>query len=1322
MPQVTRSPLTRYGFSILMVALAALVTWFIPLLSERVPFALFYAAVIMSTWYGGKWPGLFTIALSALTSAYLFLPPASSLRIGVEEALLLGVFIFVSLVINYLMERAQRAEMNESESREQLLTTLRSIGDAVIATDPQGRVTFMNEVAQALTGWKLREAEGKELPEVFRIVNEETGEVVESPVAKVIREGATVGLANHTILIAKDEREIPIDDSGAPIRNAAGKIVGVVLVFRSITERRQAEELRRKLASIVESSEDAILSKTLDGIITSWNASAERLYGYSAEEVLNRPVSILAPPDRSDEIPNILQRLRRGEKIEHFETRRVTKDGKLIDVALTISPVRNSVGVITGASTIARDITTEKRARQALRESEDRLQQALEAARMGTWEWNILTGEITWAETLEPLHGLAPGSFKGTFEAFDELIHPEDRELLRQSISRAIEERTDYDIEFRIVWPDGSVHWIAGKGRAFHDETGKAVRMTGLAMDITDRKRAEDALRAGENRYRAFVRNSSEAIWRFELEEPVSIDLSEDEQLEHCYRYGYLAECNDAMAAMYGFSHAEEIVGARLGDFLVREDEQNVEYLRGFIRSGYRLTEAESHELDREGNPKYFLNNLVGIIEGRKLLRAWGTQRDITERQLAEQALRESEALFRRVVESNIIGVSFSTFDGRITDANDAFLQMLGCTREELRAGLVRWDELTPPEYSYLDERAIEEIKATGACTPFEKEHLRRDGSRVPVLVGSARLDETSQACVCFIVDLTEQKRAAERTARLQALTAALSEALTPAQAASAVLTQGLTAVGAHAGSVAILADHGGELELVDAVGFPSELLANWRRFPVTSDAPVAEAVRTGEMVLIESLQAEESPYPRLASLDTINDSRALAAVPLILEGRTIGAMGLTFKESRNFEEDDRAFMLAIARQCAQAIERARLYQAERRLRAEAEEANRTKDEFLATLSHELRTPLTAMLGWTRMLRMKELDEPTSAHALETVERNAKAQAQLIEDLLDVSRIITGKLRLDVRPIELLPVIEAAMDAVRPAAAAKSIEIKTQLDPFAGPVSGDPSRLQQVIWNLLANAVKFTGRGGQVEVRLERAPAHIELTVKDTGQGITPEFLPFVFDRFRQADGSTTRLHGGLGLGLAIVRHLVELHGGTVKAESAGEGQGATFSVQLPLAQSRHADFGLRIDDKADENSAARHPPSAILQGLRVLVVDDEEDARVLIQTVLEKQGAEVSAVGSAREALDALETFKPDVLVSDIGMPDEDGYDLIRQMRSRSLARGGGIPAAAVSAYVGEDNRQRALASGFQLHVAKPVDPEELISVVRTLSEQMSK
>jgi signal transduction histidine kinase/ActR/RegA family two-component response regulator len=504
---------------------------------------------------------------------------------------------------------------------------------------------------------------------------------------------------------------------------------------------------------------------------------------------------------------------------------------------------------------------------------------------------------------------------------------------------------------------------------------------------------------------------------------------------------------------------------------------------------------------------------------------------------------------------------------------------------------------------------------------------------------------------------------------------------------------------------------------LLDSVGFSPELIQQWQRFSLKRRLPLTEAVRTGEPVLLETIEEREKQYQHLVSLHTLTGNHALAAIPLIVEGRALGAMGISFAEARKFNEDDRAFMLAIARQCAQAIARARLYEAERRSRAEAEAANRIKDEFLATLSHELRTPLTAMLGWTRLLRTGNLDEPTSAHALETVERNARAQAQLIEDLLDVSRIISGNLMLEVKPVELVPVINAAVEAMRPAAQAKAIDLRAELDPRVGPVSGDPARLQQVVWNLVANAVKFTPQDGRVDIELARADSHLQLSVRDTGEGIKAEFLPYVFDRFRQADGSTTRVHGGLGLGLAIVRHLVELHGGTVKAESDGAGKGASFTVRLPLlsaplVQVAGAERELTTTSAATDGGQEARP----LHDLRMLVVDDESDARELLAVALEQQGAKVRAVSSVAEAFDLISQFKPDVLVSDIGMPNDDGYELIRRVRSLAPLQGGQIPAVAVTAYAGDDARRMTLDAGFNAHLAKPLDPAELLTVIISL------
>lgn len=393
--------------------------------------------------------------------------------------------------------------------------------------------------------------------------------------------------------------------------------------------------------------------------------------------------------------------------------------------------------------------------------------------------------------------------------------------------------------------------------------------------------------------------------------------------------------------------------------------------------------------------------------------------------------------------------------------------------------------------------------------------------------------------------------------------------------------------------------------------------------------------------------------------------------------------------------------------------ERARLLVLEQAARRQAEEANRMKDEFLATLSHELRTPLNAILGWVQVLRAGKLDEAAAARSLETIERNARAQAQLIADLLDVSRIITGKLRLDFKPVDLQRIIDAALETLRPAADAKGIHLAVSLGRLASPALGDADRLQQVVWNLLSNAIKFTPRAGRVEVVLQELGSTAMIRVTDSGIGIRPDFLPYVFDRFRQAESTLTRSHGGLGLGLSIVRHLVELHGGTVEVDSRGEGLGATFTVRLPL----RAELA---EDPMDQTGISLPRSWSVpdrLAGLRVMVVEDEQDTRDLLATALEQCGAEVVAFGTVAEALDSFEQRVPDVLLSDIGVPGEDGYSLIRRVRSRSADLGGEVPAAALTAYVRAEDRRQALASGFQAHLGKPIDPSDLVSMVARLA-----
>ena len=637
------------------------------------------------------------------------------------------------------------------------------------------------------------------------------------------------------------------------------------------------------LAALIESAEDAIISKTLDGIITSWNKGAQRIFGYSADEVIGKPITILIPEDHQDEEPAILARLRSGERIEHYETIRVRKDGTPIDISLTVSPIKGPKGEIIGASKIARDITEQRRARKELDEANERLRLALDASRLGDWSWDAKTDVLTLSETAARIFDVPPGSHF-TRTQMQNLLHEEDLKSVIAAVDKALTEHRDYEVEYRIHHKDGSERWVLGRGRGVYGDDGTVSGMLGFVQDISTRKTAE--------------------------------------------------------------------------------------------------------------------------------------------------------------------------------------------------------------------------------------------------------------------------------------------------------------------------------------------------------------------------------------------------------------------------------------------VENARLYR-------QAEESSRLKEEFLATISHELRTPLSAILGWTRMLRLGQLSEEHTTKALDTIERNARAQAQLIDDLLDVSRIMTGKLRMDVRPSDPNAFIDAAVDAVRPAADAKGVRVQKVVDTGAVSIPGDPVRLQQVVWNLLSNAIKFTPRGGRVQIRSERVNSHLEIVVTDTGQGISADFLPHVFDRFRQADQKTSRQHGGMGLGLAIVRHLVELHGGTVRAMSDGEGKGATFTVTLPITPFYQIDSsGGRV------HPAARDllPPDEgtdRLDGLHILVVDDEPDTRELLKQGLEYCGANVTVAGSANEAVDSLLVSVPDILISDVGMPGVDGYDLIRQIRELPPDRGGKVAAIALTAYTRVEDRLQALRAGYDMHVPKPVELAELVAVAATVARR---
>jgi signal transduction histidine kinase/CheY-like chemotaxis protein len=472
----------------------------------------------------------------------------------------------------------------------------------------------------------------------------------------------------------------------------------------------------------------------------------------------------------------------------------------------------------------------------------------------------------------------------------------------------------------------------------------------------------------------------------------------------------------------------------------------------------------------------------------------------------------------------------------------------------------------------------------------------------------------------------------------------------------------------------------------------------------MTSSGPNSRAVRTGEVIVTNADYMSAQTKGVIVGPDNGLRPESSLAVPMAVMGRIIGTIEVQSYEKSAYLQEHATAMSMAANLTAVAFENVRLLKLERTAREAAEESNRLKDEFLATVSHELRTPLTAILGWSRLLEGGTLDDSGIKQAVETIGRNAKAQAQIVDDILDVSRIITGNLYLDLRPLEVVPVIENAINVVRPTADAKGIRVETYFDPKRAVISGDANRLQQVVWNLLSNAVKFTESGGRVCVKVTQSAGAVEVSVSDTGQGINKDFLPYVFDRFRQADSTTTRHHGGLGLGLAIARHLVEIHGGSIRGESAGVGRGATFTIRLPLAESA---MGV-----VDQNQKLARTQQ-LLSGLNVLLVDDDSDTLKLMETALKRRHANVTAVSSAVEAIQAISKRRPDVLVSDIAMPDEDGYGLIKKVRLLETGELQKIPAVAITAYAKEEDRDRALSAGFQIYLAKPVELTELISVV---------
>jgi PAS domain S-box-containing protein len=974
---------------------------------------------------------------------------------------------------------------------------------------------------------------------------------------------------------------------GVPVFKTDGTLNEWLGAVTDITDRKEAENAKHQIEqhyrALVEDADDAIITKDLNSIIKSWNRGAEKVFGYTAAEAVGKSVTMLMPPNRVNEEPRILERIRRGESIEHYETVRRRKDGTDIDISLTVSPIRDGAGNVVGASKIARDITERKEAEEALRESQAILSLSMRSSRMGAWVQDVKTDYVWWSDELQEIFGLHKGDFSNNRKGFYEFVHADDRPRIQAEVQRAIDEQSDYIIEFRFQHADGSLRWMEGRGQAFYSEKGEVVRLYGIGIDITERKAGEARLRESEERFSKAFKAS-----------PLVLTISS-------LSTGELIEVNETFVNATGYSREEAIGKTTIELGLWKKPPEREEEMET-VRTLGQLSNAEYTFRTKTGE------EIIGLLAAERIeiggeSFALTVIQDITERKRAQEALIKAE---RKAAED------YQNLLSRIVP----LAETLGTARELI-----------------LIYRSVGEFV------------------------------RTSMPCTAFFVSFYD----AEQSLR----TAAYA--------------------------------WGEEGEVDVSMLPPMPLFEN--------GGPNSQAVFQKKTVVVSRYMEMMKDRPHVVLQDNGIEPMSSLVVPMTVMSRIIGTLEVQAYEDEAFTHEHIVALEMVANLAAAAIENVRLLQVEERARQEAEDANRAKDEFLSVLSHELRTPLNSMFGWTRMLRSGILDEAKTRQAVEVIERNVRLQNNLIEDMLDVSRIITGKMRIDKEEIDFAAVVKSALEAARPLAEQKGVSLVFNSAADSYFLLGDENRLQQVVNNLINNAIKFTPENGAVALNLSPSEAgFVSLNVADTGIGIEPDFLPQIFDRFRQADSTTRRTHSGLGLGLTIVRHLTELHGGRVSAESEGIGKGASFTIELPLLpQQQQGDF-------YDTVSATDGANGFSLKGARILLVDDDCDAMLPLQIILETQEADVSCASSVREALEKLESSEFNLLVSDIGMPEMDGYDLITALRKMDKSANHDIPAIALTAYASTQDKRRALMSGFQDHFAKPLDFEQFLAKVNSL------
>jgi PAS domain S-box-containing protein len=1123
--------------------------------------------------------------------------------------------------------------------------------------------------------------------------------------------------------IRKDGAIIWVSINWTVVRDASGNPLRTVANIQDITRRKLTEEALRKSEALNKSvlrslaAHIAVLDR--DGNIIAVNEAWKRFAYENGNDAIAGSVRV-----------NYLDVCRRSQDYDDDARRalngiQAVLQGTLPDFVIEypchspdqqrwfLMSVTPLLGERSGAVVTHTNITERKRIEEALQESEERLELAMEAGEIGSFDWNIRTHEILWTEQSKVIFGQPSGAARGTHEDWRRQVNPDDLAGCEASIRDAfIGKHRNWQAEYRVTDSNsGGDRWVNSRGHIFYDSQGKPLRMIGVNMDVTERRQAEDALK-----------KSVQEVHDLYNHAPCGYHSIDKDAL--------FVLINDTELEWLGYSRDEVVGKKHFNDLLTPQGLHSFETnFPEFLALG-SIQDLEFDLVRKDGTILPVLLSATAVKDQRgEFLMSRSVVYDMTERKRADEAVRLSESRLRQLADAMPQIVYTCGPDGMADYINRRWYEYSGTSMEQPLAK--SWPDVIHPDDRERTRLRWQESVKAGVLFDSEYRLRRKDGQYRWHLSRAIPVRDESSEVVKWIgtsTDIHDRKEAeAEREellAREQSARAEVEHATESIRRLQAVTDSTLGRFALDAllremlgrvrelleadfAAILLLTEDGRSLAVRAAIGAEEETMG----FRV----PIGEGIAGSIAARRTPLMVED-----IAALNVVNPilrqrTHSLIGAPLMVEGRLIGVIHADTILARRFTESDLRLLQLAADRIALAIEQTRLYEVEKLARRQAEESNRMKDEFLALVSHELRSPLNAMLGYVRLLRFGTLDAEKIKKAVDVIERGGRVQTQLIDDLLDTARIISGKLRLEVRLVDLVSVIEEAVHTIYPAASAKGITITTDLNPKVWQITGDAERLQQVVWNLLSNAVKFTPAGGHVETRLERVDPHVCITVRDTGKGISPDFLPYVFDRFRQADASSTRRYGGLGLGLSLVKYLVELHGGTIEALSEGEGKGATFKVLLPVPAVSRSISDLETSFPAVESR------KAMLAGVCALVVEDEDDARELIKAVLAQYGADVVVSSSAAEAFALITTTpeRPNVIVTDLSMPDEDGYSLLRRVREWEREHGVHIPAIALTAYGRSEDRTRALTAGFQMHVAKPVEPDELAVAIASLMDR---